>query len=63
MSIHHTAMCCMFHEWTVSNTAKQFEVSIGLASENLRLAELIDKYPKLLKLETRQEALKKLGVI
>ena len=60
MSLFHTVMSSSDDSWTLSKTAKEFEVSIGLVSENLKLALAIDKNPKLLKIETRQDALKKL---
>ena len=59
MEIYHLAMCQRVRGWTITLTAEHFECSIGLVSENLRLAELIHTNPKILKCESRQEALKK----
>lgn len=63
MSIYHTIACHTQLHWKISDTAAAFEVSIGLVSENLRLADAIDANPKLFRTETRVEALKKLGKI
>jgi hypothetical protein len=59
MEIYHLAMCQRVKGWTITNTAEHFECSIGLVSENLRLAQSIHSDPKILKCESRQEALKK----
>jgi len=59
MEIYHLAMCMRVKGWTISLTAEEFGVSIGLVSENLRLAQSIHSDPKILKCESRQEALKK----
>lgn len=60
ISLYHTAMCMKFKEWTLADTAEHFSVSIGLVSENIRLAKLIDSElgTKLIKCETREKALK-----
>lgn len=60
ISLYHTAMCMKFKEWTMTDTAQHFEVSIGLVSENIRLAKSFDSSPKLAKCETREAALKML---
>jgi hypothetical protein len=59
MSLYHTAMTLKFKNWTLTDTAKQFNCSIGLVSENLALAKLIDINPKIMKCKSRQEALEK----
>lgn len=59
MEIYHLAMCQRIKGWTITLTAEHFEVSIGLVSENLRLANIIHIDPKILKCESRQEALRK----
>jgi hypothetical protein len=60
MEIYHLTMTIRVKKWTIVKTAKTFGVSIGLVSENLRLAKLIHTDEKLLKCKTRTEALKKL---
>jgi hypothetical protein len=60
MEIYHLAMCQREQGWTITKTAEHFEVSIGLVSENLRLAQLIHENGKILNCESRQEALRKL---
>lgn len=59
MEIYHLAMCQRVKGWTITLTAEHFNCSIGLVSENLHLAQAIHSDPKILKCESRQEALKK----
>ena len=61
VSIYHTARRYNDDSWTIAKTAEKFGVSVGLICENLRLAEALNKYPKLMKIETRAEALHKIG--
>jgi hypothetical protein len=61
MEIYHFAMCQRIKEWTITKTAEQFGCSVGLVSENIRLATAIHLNENLLRCETRQDALKKLG--
>lgn len=63
MEIFHDLMCIKFPEWTVSRTAIEMGVSIGLTSENLKIARLFHTNPKLMNCETRQDALYKIGKI
>lgn len=63
MEIYHLAMLQRERGWNITKTAQHFEVSIGLVSENLRLANAMHVDEKIIKCETRQEALKKLGRI
>jgi hypothetical protein len=58
MEIYHLAMSQRSGNWTVTKTAEHFEVSIGLVSENLRLAHALHTFDSLIKQETRQDALK-----
>jgi hypothetical protein len=60
MEIYHLTMCHREKGWTLTKTAKHFECSIGLVSENLRLAYAIHSDDKILKCESRQVALKKI---
>ncbi len=60
MEIYHLAMSAGNNNWTISKTAQVFEVSIGLVSENLKLAHANHIDEKILKCETRQDALRKL---
>jgi hypothetical protein len=61
MEIFHLAMSVRASDWTLRKTAQEFGVSVGLVSENLRLAQLIHRNEKILKCNTRQDALKKLN--
>ncbi len=60
MEIFHMAAALSDRNWTVSKTANFFGVSIGLVSENLRLADALHHNEKLLECKTRQEALRKI---
>ena len=60
IEIYHLAMTQRIKGWTITRTAEHFECSIGLVSENLHLAQAIHTDDKILKCESRQEALKKL---
>lgn len=62
MEIYHLAMRQRSNNsQTVSETARYFGVSIGLVSENLRLAEAIHINPAFIQCVNRQEALKRLN--
>ena len=60
ISLYHTAMCLKYKTWTLTDTAQHFGVSIGLVSENIRLAKAIDgpNGIRIMKCETREKALK-----
>lgn len=60
MEIYHLVQTQRFKEWTISKTAEHFGVSIGLASENLKLAHAIHLNAKYLEVASRNEALTKL---
>lgn len=60
MEIYHLAMRSRSKNWTITNTASDFGVSIGLVSENLRLAQAIHNDERILRCESRQEALRNL---
>jgi hypothetical protein len=61
MEIYHLARTANNPNWTISMTATEFDVSIGLVSENLKLAYALHNNPKVLSAPNRQEALKKLN--
>lgn len=60
MSIFHSAATQGQKNWTIKQTASVFGVSVGLVSENLRLAEAIDMGSDITNCETRQNALNKI---
>ena len=60
MEIFHLVMVTREPLWTITRTAHEFECSIGLVSENLRLANAIHKNDSILECPTRQEALKRI---
>lgn len=61
MEIYHLAMTHREKGWTITKTADAFSVSIGLVSENLRLAQAIHTNDKVAKCESRQDALRRLN--
>jgi hypothetical protein len=61
MEIYHFAMCHRVKEWTMTKTAEQFSCSVGLVSENIRIATAIHLNDNILKCETRADALKKVN--
>lgn len=61
MEIYHLAMTQRVKGWTISETARYFGVSIGLTSENLKLAHAIHTTPTLIQFPNRQEALKRMN--
>jgi hypothetical protein len=65
MEIYHLAMChrmkLLIINWTLTDTSKYFGVSVGLVSENLRIAQEINNNPDILKCESRQSALKRIN--
>ena len=58
MELHHLRMKHQNPKYTISQTALYFGVSLGLVSENLRLASLMHTTPEILHCANRQEALK-----
>ena len=61
MGLFHITMRERDPHWSVTSTANYFDCSIGLASENIKLADAIHSHPKILRCETRQDAIKFLG--
>lgn len=60
MEIYHLAMVARRKKWPISLTAKYFGCSVGLVSENLKLAQAIHKDPTIIKVESRDKALKEI---
>ena len=61
MELYHLAQCQRQKKWTLTKTAEYFQVSVGLVSENLRLATAIHVDPVIVQIPHRQDALKRLG--
>jgi hypothetical protein len=57
ISMFHKSRLSKDYRWTVRSTAKYFKISIGLASENLKLS---DKWEDIKDCQSRNEALNKL---
>jgi hypothetical protein len=60
MEIFHLAMSQREKDWTIAKTAESFQCSVGLASENLRLAQCIHTDPRIIQVPTRYEAIKRI---
>jgi hypothetical protein len=60
MNLYHGLALSHYSTWTIRQTASVFDVSIGLVSENLRLASALDAGSTVINCTTRQEALTKL---
>ncbi len=60
MGAYHVVRCSEFPEWTLHHTANDFQVSVGLVSENIRLAIALDTNKNLINCKSRTDALKKL---
>jgi hypothetical protein len=61
MEIYHLAMSTRSKNWTITKTAEHFQCSIGLVSENLKLAHALHTNHDLFSSLTRQDALKRLN--
>lgn len=61
MELFHLGQRMSSRKWTIQDTAWHFNVSIGLVSENLRLAGAIHAYPALGMCESRHKALNMLN--
>lgn len=60
IELYHLRMSVQNKRWSLSKTAQYFNVSIGLVSENLKLAKAIHDDVNFIKQPNRQEALKEL---
>lgn len=61
MELYHLARITNNKNWTLTMTARDFDCSIGLVSENLKLANAIHKDEKLAEIELRMDALKRIN--
>lgn len=57
MRLFHSAMIVRDKGWTIKKFAEQTGFSQALISENLRLAEALDRFPKINQCPSRQQAL------
>lgn len=60
MEIYHIAKLHVDKDWTLGKTARDFTCSIGLVSENLKLARAIRDNEKIMNISTREMALRKI---
>jgi len=58
IELYHLARTRTNKDWTLADTAQDFSISIGLVSENLRIADAMHKDSRVLNCKTRQDALK-----
>jgi hypothetical protein len=61
IEIYHLARTQQFPLWTIAMTAQDFQISIGLVSENLRIAKTMHQDESLINCKTRVDALKRIG--
>jgi hypothetical protein len=57
MRLYHSVMLHRHTDWSIRKFAQQTGHSSALISENLRLAEALDKFPKINECKSRQSAL------
>lgn len=60
MEIYHLSQCELNTQWTIYNTAHYFKVSVGLVSENLKLARIMNDTNEEFKDCSRKQALKRI---
>lgn len=60
MSLYHTIQLARRKRWTERDTAEYFGVSIGLVSENLKIANHMDREDSIRNAQSRQDALRKI---
>lgn len=61
MEIYHLAMSQRHNDWTITNTAADFDVSVSLVSENLKIAKAMHIREDIINCKSRVDALKKLN--
>lgn len=61
IEIFHLVMTRKEKGWTVTKTAECFGLSIGLVSENLRIANAMHKNERIINAGSRQKALRMIG--
>jgi hypothetical protein len=61
IEIYHLARTRTHKDWTISKTAEDFGLSIGLVSENLKIAEAMHKDSSIINCKNRLDALRKVG--
>jgi hypothetical protein len=61
MEIYHLTMLHQDGNWTVSKSADYFGCSLGLMSENLKIAHALHSDSILIQCPSRQDALKRLN--
>jgi hypothetical protein len=60
MEMYHLAQTIHHQDWTLRKTANYFNCSMGLISENLKLAKLFHEHHPITNAKTRDDALKSL---
>lgn len=61
IELYHLVQIHKNKNWTLSKTAEYFSISMGLVSENLKLASAIHQNERIMNLDTRQEALRRIN--
>ncbi len=60
MEVFHLIQTSRNSRWTLNDTSETFKVSMGLVSENLKIARGFHTNPELLTCKNRQDALNKI---
>ncbi len=59
VALYHKLMCVKYPNWTIRHTAEYFDISNGLVSENVRLADAVNDGNDIIQhCKTREEGLK-----
>jgi len=61
IELYHLAMTNYNKKWSIKNTSQYFNISIGLASENLKIANAIHHNQELIYCKTRHDVLDKIN--
>jgi hypothetical protein len=61
IEVYHLTMLTANTEWTLSDTAKFFDVSVALVSENLKLAKAMHVQKGIIHCKSRVEALRRVS--
>lgn len=60
IELYHLAMKVKDEDWNITKTANYFQISIGLVSENLKLAKTIHTRPEILLELSKDAAMRKI---
>jgi hypothetical protein len=61
MEVYHLSMQSSNTDWTLTDTAKYFDVSVALVSENIKLAKAMHVQKGIIHCKSRVEALRRVS--